>query len=224
MKYRHKNTRQPVRLAVLGCIFLWGGAGCVSGPAPQPDVPVAEQTGAVSASDSKALEGPVHPLVRPLLEEEKNSLGGKKMDREALDRIVREEGKEVQQEEGVWQFRYQGVPMLCVMDAEADRMRFVSPIMPQRDMTPEQLLNIMDANFHTALDARYATSRGILFAAFVHPLSTLAPRDVRSAISQVAHLVITFGTTYSSGVFAFGEEEKEGEPKMPAVDPNRPSL
>ncbi len=35
---------------------------------------------------------------------------------------------------------------------------------------------MMIANFHTALDARYAISDGVIYAAFIHPLSSLARR------------------------------------------------
>ena len=65
------------------------------------------------------------------------------------------------------------------------------------------------ANFHNALDARYAVSNGNVFAAFLHPLSSLEENDLRSALRQVSQLVANFGTTYSSGglQFAPGEEE-----------------
>ena len=54
-----------------------------------------------------------------------------------------------------------------------------------------------------ALDARYATSRGILFAVYVHPLSTMDRATLVSAIHQVASLATTFGTAYTAGATAF---------------------
>ena len=71
-------------------------------------------------------------------------------------------------------------------------------------LTPEQVSRILEANFHTALDARYATSKGYLYAAFIHPLSLLTEREIRSAVVQVANLARAFGTTYSSGGLVYG--------------------
>lgn len=67
-------------------------------------------------------------------------------------------------------------------------------------------MRVLEANFHSALDARYATSDGVLYAAFIHPLSPLTEAEVRSAVAQVASLVRSFGTTYSSGELAYGGE------------------
>ena len=70
----------------------------------------------------------------------------------------------------------------------------------------------MEANFHSALDARYAISDGILWAAFIHPLQELTKDQVISAISQVYSTVQTFGTYYSSGELSFptqGEEDAQ---------------
>lgn len=67
-------------------------------------------------------------------------------------------------------------------------------------------MRVLEANFHSALDARYATSDGVLYAAFIHPLSPLTEAEVRSAVAQVASLVRSFGTTYSSGELVYGGE------------------
>ena len=54
------------------------------------------------------------------------------------------------------------------------------------------------------LDAQYATNEGVLYSAFIHPLSPLTDGEARSAIDQVANLALTFGTTYQSGNLIFG--------------------
>jgi len=61
----------------------------------------------------------------------------------------------------------------------------------------------MNSNFHLALDARYAVSDDVLYAAFIHPLSSLCKEDFESALKQVYNLVATFGKTYSSGQLEF---------------------
>lgn len=62
----------------------------------------------------------------------------------------------------------------------------------------------MEANFHSALDARYAVSDGVLYSAFIHPLASLTERDLISGIGQTRQLALTFGRKYSSGALHFG--------------------
>ncbi len=47
-------------------------------------------------------------------------------------------------------------------------------------------------------------------AAYIHPLSPLRPEEVYSALRQVAELVKTFGTTYSSGELVFRAPSQPG--------------
>ncbi len=104
---------------------------------------------------------------------------------------------------GVLQFEYDGVILVCVSDIANDRMRIVAPIGDYSGITPQQKDLMLAANFHTALDARYAMSKGVLYAVFIHPLSTLAPVEISSAVRQVATLMQTFGREYSSGELNF---------------------
>jgi hypothetical protein len=50
---------------------------------------------------------------------------------------------------------------------------------------------------------RYGSSNGLLFAAFLHPLSSLEDALARSALDQVASLVHTFGSHFTSGSIEF---------------------
>ncbi len=101
------------------------------------------------------------------------------------------------------EFAFDGVQMMLIHDPRADRMRIISPIVSIDDLEPGQLESAMAANFHTALDARYAVSNGVVWAAFIHPLSSLRDDGLRSAIRQVASARATFGTTYTSGHLVF---------------------
>lgn len=96
------------------------------------------------------------------------------------------------------------VPMLVVSDESMDRMRIVSPIVETTELTERELEIMMEANYHATLDARYATSEGVLYAAYIHPLSSLTEEQVLSAMRQVAALVRNFGTTWSSDEMIFG--------------------
>ena len=75
----------------------------------------------------------------------------------------------------VVEFEYDDIRIACVSDATHDRMRLISPIAKLDSLQPAHLEVLLVANFHTTLDARYALSEGVIYAAFLHPLSTLIP-------------------------------------------------
>ena len=85
-----------------------------------------------------------------------------------------------------------------------DRMRILSPVSKAADIPADLLKRLMQANFDTALDARYAIARDVVWATYIHPLSTLHDRQFISAIGQTVNLALTFGTTFSSGAMNFG--------------------
>lgn len=106
----------------------------------------------------------------------------------------------------VVEFQYEGVAMASVSDAAHDRMRLIAPITGLDSLEQGQLEILLVANFHTTLDARYALSDGVVYAAFLHPLSTLTDVQLESAIRQVAALARNFGSSYSSGELIYGVE------------------
>ncbi len=60
------------------------------------------------------------------------------------------------------QFLYQEMPLICIYDENANRMRIITPIIATKDLEEEQLLNMLVANFHSALDVKYALSDEII--------------------------------------------------------------
>ena len=141
------------------------------------------------------------------------------MDNEALGKIINAVADSVEGQSGGWEFSIRGLPMICITDQNNNRMRIISPVIEVKDLTPEQLKSCMEANFHSALDVKYALSSDILWVAFIHPLKELSEDQVLSAISQVFNAHMTFGTTYSSTELVFpapqaeDEEEKKEEEK-----------
>lgn len=101
-------------------------------------------------------------------------------------------------------FRVAGAPVTLVYDINADRMRLMAPVRDLETVDPDELLRMMQANFDSALDARYAVARGVVWAAFIHPLSTLSGEEFGSGLGQTVNLVASFGSTYSSGAIVFG--------------------
>lgn len=108
-------------------------------------------------------------------------------------------------------FTIDGVKVILVFDVNADRMRLVSDITSDDGFEAEQLRRLMQANFDSALDARYAIAQGTLWSTFIHPLSSLTQDDFISGIAQTVTLVKTFGTTFTSGAFVFGGGDSNGE-------------
>lgn len=108
-------------------------------------------------------------------------------------------------------FEIDGTTVTLVMDMNADRMRLFSQIAPSDDLPASQLRRMMQANFDTALDARYAIAQGQLWSTFIHPLTSLTQDDFVSALAQTVTLVKTYGTTYSSGAMSFGGGDSNAE-------------
>ena len=126
---------------------------------------------------------------------------------EELEQGLHDAADEVDDEdadEGRWHLRMGEVALACLVDPRFDRMRIIAPIAELDDIDEELRDACLEANFHTALDARYATSDGVLYAAFIHPLESLDTELLASAVQQVANLVETFGTSFTSGPLVFG--------------------
>lgn len=139
------------------------------------------------------------------------------MDIDRLDAILKEQVGDVTTQPGQWRFSINDISIIVVADPNANRMRIFAPVMNAGELTSEQIQKMMLANFHTALDARYAISNGLVVSAFIHPLSSLQEGDLLSALNQVSSLAATFGTSYTSGELLFvprgnGENPTQIEP------------
>ena len=128
------------------------------------------------------------------------------MSQEALAELIHAIDPEATGPPGGLEFTHDRVKMVCISDATHGRMRIIAPVRAVSDLSGSQVAAVLEANYHSALDARYGTSQGIVYAAFIHPLAPLSPEEVWSAVQQVANLVHTFGSTYSSGELVFNEQ------------------
>jgi hypothetical protein len=102
------------------------------------------------------------------------------------------------------------IPVLVVMAPSADRMRAMVPIASVEDVTPEEMNRMMQANFDTALDARYAVAQGRVWGIFIHPLGALERAEFLSGLAQTVNLARTYGTLYSGGAQVFGGGDSNG--------------
>ena len=101
-------------------------------------------------------------------------------------------------------FTINDVPVLLVADVLANRMRAMVPIRAADEMTPEEIIRVMQANFDTALDARYAIAQGQLWAVYIHPLRELERDQLISGIGQTVNIALTYGGLYTGGAQQFG--------------------
>lgn len=121
---------------------------------------------------------------------------------------------------GGWQFFIKEIPMMSITDTNHNRMRIISPIADSKSLSDELIKAALVANFHTALDVKYAVSDGVLWSVFIHPLKELTEHQVKDAVSQVYYANINFGTTFTSTSLTFPgsiNKEKEETPKAPEI-------
>jgi hypothetical protein len=117
---------------------------------------------------------------------------------------------------GFWRGVRDEVEVFVLSDESHDRMRIMAPIGEVREMHPELLQVLLQANYDRALDARYALRGKELWSVTVHPLATLAPDDFASFLDQVVKLVKNTGSTFASSDLVFGggtihdEDESDG--------------
>ena len=139
-----------------------------------------------------------------LLPEEAPIVAEGPMTLERLDEIIRVLDPEAQTDGRVWQVKVSNVMLLVVTDDKADRMRILSPLKAAEEVTVEEMTRMMQANFDTALDARYAIAQGTLWATYIHPLSSTQKNEFISGLGQVVNLSLSYGTLYSGGALQYG--------------------
>lgn len=132
------------------------------------------------------------------------ALNDNPMTAERLGQLIRGIDEEAKSSGPVWAFSVADLEVAVIYDVSADRMRIIIPIGPIEDVPKEELVRILQANFDSALDARYAIADGKLWGAFIHPLSELSDEEFLVGLGETANVVLTYGTTYSSGLFIYG--------------------
>ena len=93
----------------------------------------------------------VHPASAP---EAESGMSNAKLD--ALIRLI---DKEAKGKSGLWEFTVENRVLLVVTDEKADRMRIMTRAAGTEGIDEKQLYRLMQANFDSALDARYAVAK-----------------------------------------------------------------
>lgn len=102
------------------------------------------------------------------------------------------------------------IPLIVIADPVANRMRAMVPIRSAAGLSSDELMRLLQANFDTALDARYAVARGRLWGVFIHPLGPLEKDQLISALIQTVNVARTYGQSYSGGAQVFGGGDSNG--------------
>ncbi len=140
------------------------------------------------------------------------------MDNSSLNTIIQSKADEVQGQNGQWQFKINQRVLICVTDTNHNRMRIITPIVEVEKLNPEEILSALAANFHTALDVKYAISDDIMWSVFIHPLKELSEAQANDAIEQVYSAAETFGRSYSSTNLVFpSSQDSEDNPDEETV-------
>ncbi len=134
-----------------------------------------------------------------------NSINGQaEMNNTKMGDILEKISDKVEGVEGNWQIIYGEQILFILTDETHNRMRIFTPIADQKEVTTKELEAMLEANFHAALDAKYALYSGFVVSLFTHPLKELTEEQFKDAVKQVAVAGQNFGTTYSSTDLIFG--------------------
>jgi hypothetical protein len=121
-----------------------------------------------------------------------------------IDGALKTIDKDVSRDGNIWRLKVGDSFVAVIADPVAERMRIMMPIAPASSVDEEKLRRLMQANFDSALDARYAVANDLVWGVFIHKLSTLGKDDFLSGLAQTITVVGNYGSSYSSGALVFG--------------------
>ena len=125
-----------------------------------------------------------------------------------VDKVVRPPNE-------MWQFHSGQFPVLIQTQEAANRMRIVVFIAEARKLDAEHLTTMLEANYRTAIDVRYAITDGHVVAAFIQPFQELPTAQFVMGLYQAIHCAETFGDSYSGGTIVFGASSGAGNDANP---------
>ena len=140
----------------------------------------------------------------PAPESSVNSATVAPMTNDRLDGLIRQTSKTVKGEAGYWQIKIGGRDVLVITDARHNRIRIMSPVAGQDQLDKDELIRLLEANFGSALDSKYALRDQMLWSVFTHPLAELSDEQFLDCMAQVANLADNFGRSYASSNLIFG--------------------
>ena len=130
-----------------------------------------------------------------------------------IDKLLNESDKidVIKSQLGYWIVSFYGKELNVITDESHNRMRIISPITEEKNVKQKQYKEILQAQFHKALDVKYALFNGYIWSAFVHPLKELSDNQFNDALWQVFMANANFGTSYKSAELQFGSGDEKGK-------------
>jgi len=133
------------------------------------------------------------------------------MTNDSLGALLKELDPGVSGQIGNWVVTFQDISAQILTDETADRMRVMIPIADAGELEADALYRMLQANFESALDARYAIANDLVWVTYIHPLSPLTETELVLALAQTYNAAATYGSSYSGGLFHFGGGDHRSE-------------
>ena len=103
-----------------------------------------------------------------------DTLSSDGMNNKKMDAIFKAVSTEMEGALGNWQMIYRGGILLVLTDETNNRMRIFSPVIEEKKLKEEQMKEMLEANFHSALDSKYSLYEGFVVSVFTHPLKAVS--------------------------------------------------
>jgi len=126
------------------------------------------------------------------------------MTAESLTQLIKKIDENAEAEGNTVQFTLQERDLILVYDESVDRMRVITPIANAALADEALMARMLQANYDAVLDARYAVANNLIWAVYIHKLSTITEGDFLSGVAQAVTAAETFGTSFTSGAMVFG--------------------
>ena len=126
------------------------------------------------------------------------------MSNQKLEELIAQITPDAEGKLGAWKFAIQGRDILVITDETHNRMRIMSPVAKRDQLDTNELARLLEANYGSALDAKYALRDQTLWSVFTHPLGELSEEQFLDCVAQVANLANNFGGSYASSNLFFG--------------------
>lgn len=128
------------------------------------------------------------------------------MNNRRLQRLIEQVATSVDGKPGYWRFEYKSRQLVAVSTEEYNRMRVMTPIVDDSQVSSEELRILLSANYDRAIDAKFAIAEDYLWALFNHPLRELTEGLFLDAVEQVKTLADNYGGSYASSSIVFSGE------------------
>lgn len=126
------------------------------------------------------------------------------MDQARIEKLFSQQVDAIEGPSGALRTVEDGVEVYLLTDPANDRMQLIASVASADQVDPRVFNILLQANHFLTVDARYSVSNGVIYAVYLHPISSLTEDELVSGLEQVIALSKNFGTTFSSGKIELG--------------------